>query len=48
MTFQDEVVSFPLYSEAIKFFHHEESMVRIAVRTLTLNVYHGQCQLLHS
>eukprot|EP00897_Mesotaenium_endlicherianum_P003075 jgi/Mesen1/2796/ME000170S01896 len=30
---------FPLYTEAIKFFHHEESMVRIAVRTLTLNVY---------
>ncbi|BBN04514.1 protein CLEC16A [Marchantia polymorpha subsp. ruderalis] len=36
---KDEVISFPLYSEAIKFFHHEESMVRIAVRTLTLNVY---------
>ncbi|KAL3683721.1 hypothetical protein R1sor_001743 [Riccia sorocarpa] len=38
-TKNDEVVSFPLYSEAIKLFHHEESMVRIAVRTLTLNVY---------
>ncbi|BBN04515.1 hypothetical protein Mp_3g05320 [Marchantia polymorpha subsp. ruderalis] len=38
-TKNDEVISFPLYSEAIKFFHHEESMVRIAVRTLTLNVY---------
>ncbi|KAH9805670.1 protein TRANSPARENT TESTA 9 [Citrus sinensis] len=36
----DEVVSFPLYSEAIRFAFHEESMVRIAVRTLTLNVYH--------
>jgi protein CLEC16A len=36
---QDEVVSFPLYSEAIKFFHHEEGMVRIAVRTITLSVY---------
>ena len=32
---------FPLYTEAIKFFNHTESMVRIAVRTLTLNVYRG-------
>ncbi|GHP09618.1 hypothetical protein PPROV_000835300 [Pycnococcus provasolii] len=30
---------FPLYTEAIRFFRHEESMVRAAVRTLTLNVY---------
>ncbi|CAM4775770.1 unnamed protein product [Rotaria magnacalcarata] len=30
---------FPLYVEAIKFFNHPETMVRIAVRTLTLNVY---------
>lgn len=30
---------FPLYNEAIKFFNHKESMIRIAVRTLTLNVY---------
>lgn len=33
---------FPLYTEAIKFFNHPESMVRIAVRTLTLNVYKGR------
>ncbi|GBP90940.1 Protein CLEC16A homolog [Eumeta japonica] len=33
---------FPLYTEAIKFFNHPESMVRIAVRTLTLNVYRVQ------
>lgn len=33
---------FPLYVEAIKFFNHRESMVRIAVRTLTLNVYRGK------
>lgn len=33
---------FPLYTEAIKFFKHSESMVRIAVRTLTLNVYRVQ------
>jgi hypothetical protein len=32
----------PLYSEAVKFFHHEEAMVRIAVRTITLNVYSGK------
>ncbi|XP_074179203.1 protein CLEC16A isoform X8 [Rhinolophus sinicus] len=30
---------FALYTEAIKFFNHPESMVRIAVRTITLNVY---------
>jgi protein CLEC16A len=28
-----------LYTEALKFFNHDEGMVRIAVRTLTLNVY---------
>ncbi|XP_047959769.1 protein TRANSPARENT TESTA 9-like isoform X1 [Salvia hispanica] len=36
----DEVVDFPLYVEAIRFAFHEESMIRTAVRTLTLNVYH--------
>ncbi|KAL2338692.1 hypothetical protein Fmac_013138 [Flemingia macrophylla] len=39
-THGDEVVSFPLYVEAIRFAFHEESMVRTAVRALTLNVYH--------
>ncbi|KAJ8634527.1 hypothetical protein MRB53_008794 [Persea americana] len=39
-TKDDEVVSFPLYTEAIRFAFHEENMVRIAVRALTLNVYH--------
>ncbi|KAI5063185.1 hypothetical protein GOP47_0021732 [Adiantum capillus-veneris] len=38
-TDNEEVVSFPLYTEAIKFARHEESMVRIAVRTLTLHIY---------
>lgn len=33
---------FALYTEAIKFFNHPESMVRIAVRTITLNVYKGK------
>ncbi|KAK7859086.1 protein transparent testa 9 [Quercus suber] len=37
---QDEVASFPLYVEAIRFAFHEETMVRTAVRALTLNVYH--------
>ncbi|XVE71913.1 hypothetical protein DITRI_Ditri10aG0189300 [Diplodiscus trichospermus] len=39
-TQDEEVVSFPLYVEAIRFAFHEESMVRTAVRALTLNVYH--------
>ena len=30
---------FPLFSQALKFYAHEESMVRAAVRTLTLQVY---------
>ena len=30
---------FPLYSEALKFFKNDDQMVRIAVRTLTLNVF---------
>ncbi|XP_048575920.1 protein CLEC16A isoform X4 [Nematostella vectensis] len=37
--FNERKNDFPLYTEAIKFFNHSESMVRIAVRTLTLNVY---------
>ncbi|RZB64946.1 Protein TRANSPARENT TESTA 9 isoform D [Glycine soja] len=39
-TRNDEVVSFPLYVEAIRFAFHEENMIRTAVRTVTLNVYH--------
>ncbi|PIA43692.1 hypothetical protein AQUCO_01800029v1 [Aquilegia coerulea] len=39
-TQNDEVISFPLYIEAIRYAFHEENMVRIAVRALTLNVYH--------
>ena len=33
---------FALYTEALKFFDHKENMVRIAVRTLTLNVFRGK------
>ncbi|XP_011094116.1 uncharacterized protein LOC105173907 [Sesamum indicum] len=39
-TQNEEVVSFPLYVEAIRFAFHEESMIRTAVRALTLNIYH--------
>ncbi|KAE8676636.1 Detected protein of unknown function [Hibiscus syriacus] len=39
-TEDEEVVSFPLYVEAIRFAFNEESMIRTAVRSLTLNVYH--------
>ncbi|KAL9260647.1 TRANSPARENT TESTA 9-like protein [Drosera capensis] len=36
----DSLMSFPLYVEAIRFAFHEESMIRIAVRSITLNIYH--------
>ncbi|MQM13255.1 hypothetical protein Taro_046180 [Colocasia esculenta] len=36
----DRVVSFSLYTKAIDFAFDGESMVRIAIRALTLNVYH--------
>lgn len=39
-TQHDEVVAFPLYVEAIRYAFHEESMIRTAIRALTLNVYH--------
>ncbi|TVU13481.1 hypothetical protein EJB05_40540 [Eragrostis curvula] len=39
-TKNDDVISFPLYAEALKFAFHEDSMIRVAIRTLTLNVYH--------
>ncbi|XP_022965446.1 uncharacterized protein LOC111465350 [Cucurbita maxima] len=39
-TQKDKVVSFPMYVEAIRFAFHEETMIRTAVRALTLNVYH--------
>ncbi|EFC46320.1 predicted protein [Naegleria gruberi] len=38
--FFDSVNSrFPLYDQAIKFCNHTDSMIRIAVRTITLNTY---------
>ncbi|GMP84221.1 hypothetical protein CsSME_00037833 [Camellia sinensis var. sinensis] len=36
---EDAVVSFPLYSEALKFAHHGEKMIQTAIRALTLNIY---------
>ena len=41
-------VLFPLYSEAVKFAHHKEGMVRAGVRTLTLNVYAVDEPTIHS
>lgn len=37
--FNDGTQEFPLYTEAIKFFTNQESMVRVGVRTLTLAVF---------
>ncbi|KMZ62321.1 hypothetical protein ZOSMA_474G00130 [Zostera marina] len=39
-TANDEIISFPLYTEAIRYAFHQENMIRIAVRALTLNIYH--------
>jgi len=36
---QQVVENFPLYTQAVRFFAHEESMVRTAVRAITLNVF---------
>ncbi|XP_026427175.1 protein TRANSPARENT TESTA 9-like isoform X2 [Papaver somniferum] len=38
---EDMVVSFPLYSEALKFARNEEKMIQIAIRAVTLNVYNA-------
>ncbi|MBA0857937.1 hypothetical protein Goshw_019293 [Gossypium schwendimanii] len=35
----DVVVSFPMYTEALKFAQHEEKMIQTAIRALTLNIY---------
>ena len=34
-----KVPEFPLLTEALRFFNHDDHMVRVAVRMLTLNVY---------
>ncbi|VDK22874.1 unnamed protein product [Taenia asiatica] len=47
--FYDEAhSSFPVYQRALRFFNHSENMVRIAVRTITLNIFkvrHVPCSL---
>ncbi|KAJ5078311.1 hypothetical protein M0811_05099 [Anaeramoeba ignava] len=35
----EKTKSFPLYTESVKFFNHKDFMVRVAVRTITLNVF---------
>ncbi|XAR69816.1 hypothetical protein NMG60_11001541 [Bertholletia excelsa] len=44
---EDAVVSFPLYTEALKFAHHGEKMVQTAIRALTLNVYSVSDDMVH-
>ncbi|KAL9643434.1 hypothetical protein ABK040_010049 [Willaertia magna] len=39
---------FPLYDQAIKFCDHTDSMIRIAVRTITLNTYSVNDPALHN
>ncbi|GAM21024.1 hypothetical protein SAMD00019534_041990, partial [Acytostelium subglobosum LB1] len=46
--FNDADKDFPLYTEAIKFVNHKETMIRIAVRTLTLNVFKVQDEPMRS
>lgn len=41
LQYQDSVVSFPLYNEALKFANHGEKMIQTAIRALTLNTYNG-------
>ncbi|MFH4974493.1 hypothetical protein AB6A40_001202 [Gnathostoma spinigerum] len=40
--FNEAAQEFPLYTEVIKFYNHSEGMVRIAVRTTTLNIFKVQ------
>lgn len=35
----ERLQEFPLFAEAIKFFSNSDPMVRIAVRTITLNIF---------
>lgn len=39
---RDTPARFPLYTEAVRFFKHPDSMVRTTARTITLNVFHGE------
>ncbi|KAK4776642.1 hypothetical protein SAY86_005330 [Trapa natans] len=44
---REDVVSFPLYSEALKFAQHGEKMIQTAVRALTLNIYNVSDELVY-
>ncbi|XP_059668663.1 protein TRANSPARENT TESTA 9-like isoform X3 [Cornus florida] len=44
---EDVVVSFPLYTEALKFAHHGEKMIQTAIRALTLNIYNVSDDMVH-
>jgi len=46
--FNDHLNTFPLFEEAIKLFDHPEGMVRTAVRTITLNVFKVQDEMMCS
>eukprot|EP01135_Chromosphaera_perkinsii_P005824 Nk52_evm13s367 gene=Nk52_evmTU13s367 len=37
--YNEHLSDFPLYTEAVKFFNHSEAMARIAVRTISLNIF---------
>ncbi|KAI8852966.1 hypothetical protein BC829DRAFT_414104 [Chytridium lagenaria] len=39
LLFNEHLDDFPLFSEAVKWYRHEERMIRIAARTITLNVF---------
>nr|CAD2178867.1 unnamed protein product [Meloidogyne enterolobii] len=45
--FSENADQFPLFTEAVRFHKHSEPMVRIAVRTLTLNIFKVKEQMLH-
>lgn len=45
---QDAVVSFPLYTGALRFAQHEEKMIQTAIRALVLNIYNGILLYLNS
>ncbi|XP_058109055.1 protein TRANSPARENT TESTA 9-like isoform X2 [Magnolia sinica] len=45
---EDAIVSFPLYTEALKFSRHEEKMIQIAVRALTLSIYNVSDEMVYA
>nr|KYP73830.1 Protein CLEC16A [Cajanus cajan] len=43
----DAVVSFPLYTEALRFAQHEEKMIQTAIRSLVLSIYNVSDDLVY-